>query len=80
MNFHCVEIDSLLNFDIHVSNICKKAAQQINILARLSKFLNGMTRLLIDKSFPQIFTIFPLVLHFCSKPNTENLTNCDIDH
>lgn len=69
-----VEIDSLLNFDLHVSNICKKAAKQINILARLSKFLNQNTRLLIYKSFVRSnFNYCPLVWHFCSKQNTEKL-------
>lgn len=43
--------DFLLNFNSHVSNFCKKAAKQINVLLRLSKYLNTETKLLIDKSF-----------------------------
>ena len=30
-----IEIDSLLNFDKHVSNVCKKAARQVNVFAKL---------------------------------------------
>ena len=39
-----VTIDYLLNFDLHVSNICKKAARRINVLLRLSKFLTIETK------------------------------------
>ena len=46
-----VTIDYLLNFDLHVSNICKKAARQINVLLCLSKFLTIETKILIYKSF-----------------------------
>jgi hypothetical protein len=31
-----VEIDYQLNFDIHISSICRKASQQLNILKRKS--------------------------------------------
>ena len=36
-----VTFDYLLNFNLHVSNICKKGAKQINVLLRLSKYLNA---------------------------------------
>ena len=42
-----VTFDYLLNFNSHVSNICKKAAKQINALLRLSKYLNTEIKLLI---------------------------------
>ena len=69
-----VEIDSLLNFDKHVTDICKKVAKQINVLSRLSKFLNQDTRILIYKCFIKSnFNYCPLVWHFCSKQNTEKM-------
>ena len=34
-----VTFDYVLNFDIHISNICKKAARQINVLLRLRKYV-----------------------------------------
>ena len=46
-----IEIDSKLNFDTHVHEICQKAARQINALKRLSKFLNLDSRMAIFRSF-----------------------------
>ena len=63
-----VTIDFLLNFDLHVSNICKKAARQINVLLRPSKFLTVETKILIYKSFiKSSFNFCPLVWHFSQK-------------
>ena len=33
-----VEIDSQLKFDVHISAMCRKASQQINVLKRIFKF------------------------------------------
>ena len=64
----------MLKFDKQIKNMCMKAARQLNVLQRLSKFLSVETRLLIFKSFIQSnFNYFPLVWHFCSKANTEKL-------
>ena len=46
-----VELDFMLNFDKQIKNMCMKAARQLNVLQRLSKFLSVETRLLIFKSF-----------------------------
>ena len=69
-----VTIDYLLNFDLHVSNICKKAARQINVLLRLSKFLTIETKNLIYKSFIRSsFNFCPFVWHFCSKTSSAKM-------
>ena len=34
-----VQIDDKLNFNLHITNICKSAANQLNALIRLKKFL-----------------------------------------
>ena len=69
-----VEIDYLLNFDAQISKMCQKAAKQLNVLHRLSKFLNVPTRLIIFKSFIRSnFNFCPIVWHFCSKANTNKL-------
>ena len=69
-----VELDFMLNFDKQIKNMCMKAARQLNVLQRLSKFLSVETRLLIFKSFIQSnFNYCPLVWQFCSKANTEKL-------
>jgi hypothetical protein len=33
-----ITVDSHLNFDKHISEICKKASQQLNILKRIGKY------------------------------------------
>ena len=40
-----ITVDSHLNFDKHISEICKKASQQLNILKRIGKYLNRLGRL-----------------------------------
>ena len=64
----------MLNFDLHISKICKKAARQINVLLRLSKFLSTETKVLIYKSFIRSnFNYCPLVWHFCSKTSSKKM-------
>ena len=38
-----VIIDSDLNFDNHISEMCKKASRQLNILKRIGKYMNSLT-------------------------------------
>ena len=69
-----VVIDNKLNFSEHIRVICKKAARQLNALARISKFLDISTRSVIYKSFVScIFHYCPLVWHFCGKVNNSKL-------
>ena len=69
-----VTIDYMLNFDLHISDICKKAARQINVLCRPSRYLSTETKLLIYKSFVRSnFSYCPLVWHFCSKSSTDKM-------
>ena len=46
-----INFDNKLNFNKHVSLISKKAAQQINVLLRLSKYLDFTSKLRIYESF-----------------------------
>ena len=67
-------IVNMLNFELHVSNICKRAAKQINVLCKLSHYLNIETKLLIYKSFIRSnFSYCPLVWHFWSKTSTDKM-------
>jgi hypothetical protein len=73
-----VTIDFLLKFNSHISNICKKASRQLNVLKRLGKYLNKLDKLTIYHSFIlSNFNFCPLSWHFCSeanaKYNNENL-------
>ena len=35
-----LQLDDKLNFNLHISNICKSTANQLNLLIRLKKFVN----------------------------------------
>ena len=45
------DIDFRLRFDEHVANLCRKTAQQVNIMKRLGRHLNKLNRLSIFHSF-----------------------------
>ena len=69
-----VTIDFMLKCETHVSNICRKAARQINVLLRIGKYLSLETKILICKSFIRSnFNYCPLVWHFCSKSSTDKM-------
>ena len=46
-----VTIDYRMNFDKHISNLCKKAARQINVLRRIGKYLPINCRKVIYQAF-----------------------------
>jgi hypothetical protein len=46
-----IEIDYQLNFDIHISSICRKASQLLNILKRLGRYLDRLSKLTIFHTF-----------------------------
>jgi hypothetical protein len=39
-----VTIDYELKFDKHISDICKKASRQLNVLKRIGKYINKLGR------------------------------------
>ena len=46
-----VSIDNRLNFNEHVSNLCKKASTKLHALARISKFISQEKLRLLMKAF-----------------------------
>ena len=69
-----VTLDEKLNFNSHISGLCKKASRQINILKRLSKYLNQESRVSIYKSFiSSNFNYCPVAWIFCGKRNSNKL-------
>ena len=60
-----IQLDDKLNFSLHVSNICKSAANQLSALIRLNNFLcfEGK-RVLINSYFMSNFNYCPLVWMF----------------
>jgi hypothetical protein len=69
-----VTIDFKLNFNEHISNICKKASRQLNVLKRIGKHLTKLGKLTIYYSFIMSnFNYCPLVWYFCGQVNTKKV-------
>lgn len=67
-----ITIDDKLLFKEHASNICQKAARQLNVLKRLHKYLNFESRLAIYRSFIMSnFNYCPLIWHFCGTEHSK---------
>ena len=63
-----ITIDSQLNFNVHVSNMCNKAGRQLNVLQRLKGSLDYSIRLSIYKGvIMSNFDYCPVVWVFTSK-------------
>ena len=69
-----LRLDSKLNFDNHISNICQKAGKQIQVLSRLGNILNESNKMLLYNSFIECyFNYCSIIWHFCSHHNTYKL-------
>ena len=69
-----VHLGNQLNFNSHVSIMCKKAARQLSALRRFSYYLSYNNRLIIYKYFMgSTFDYCPIVWIFCGKTNSNNL-------
>ena len=65
-----VTIDFKLDFNSHITNICKKAARHLNVLKRIGHHLSRLSKLTIYHSFIlSNFSYCPLTWHFCSEIN-----------
>ena len=63
-----ITIDSNLTFENHIRNICKKASQNLNTLARIARYMNIQKRKTIMKSFvTSQFSYCPLIWMFNSR-------------
>ena len=71
-----IEIDDHLNFNLHVSTVCKKTGGQLNALSTLKSFLNQDQKNIIANSFIYSnFNYCPLVSHFCSQRLINKIEN-----
>ena len=62
-----INIDSTLDFDSHIYDLCKKASMQLNALNRLRAFIrNKEMEILINSFIYSNFNYCPLVWHFRS--------------
>ena len=72
LGFH---IDGRLDFDHHVSQICRKASKKLHALSRISKCMDINKRRMLMKALIILqFSYCPLVWMFHSR-NTENRVN-----
>jgi hypothetical protein len=59
---------------MHISSICRKASQQLNILKRLGRYLDRLSKLTIFHTFIlSNFNFCPLAWHFCTDKNSKKL-------
>ena len=73
-----ITIDFKLDFNKHISNICKKKpARQLNVLKRIGSNLSRLAKLTIYHSFIlSNLSYCPLTWHFCTeKKYTKNRKN-----
>ena len=65
MKLLSVTLDYRLDFDPHISNLCKKAATQLNVLKRLKVFIGFKEKQILVQSFVYSnFNYCPLVWYF----------------
>ena len=69
-----VTIDCGLNFNLHISNVCKKASQRIGVIMRLRNLIPTEAKLHLFKAaiLPHL-TYCHLVWHFCRASDTRRL-------
>ena len=69
----CIEIDNQINFDNHVSTLCKKACSQLNAMKiHLFSRKNGFDRSLCIFKFELLSVSLALYLHEIYKQNRVN--------
>jgi hypothetical protein len=60
-------VDVKLNFNFHITEICKRAGRKLNVLAKLSKILNSKSKFMLFNSFIlSQFNFCPIIWHHCS--------------
>ena len=68
-----VKIDVNLNFNEHISDLCKKASRKISALARVAPFMSIEKRkVVMNAFFTSQFSYCPLVLMCHSRTNNSN--------
>ena len=74
LNLLGVTIDSKLNFNHHINNVCKKASQRIGVLMRLKNLIPTEAKLQLYKAaiLPHL-TYCHLTWHFCKASDRRKL-------
>ena len=71
-----VQLDDKLNFNLHISSICKSAANQLNAMIRLKSYLSfDAKKVLINSYFSSNFNYCPLVWMFSTSNSLNKIEN-----
>ena len=71
-----VHLDDKLNFNLHISNLCRSAANQLNALIRLKSYLSfNAKRVLISSYIISNFNYCPLVWIFSTAKSLNKIEN-----
>ena len=74
-----IDIDYQLKFDQHISNLCRKASQQLNVLKRLGSYRTKLNKLTIFHTFILSNLNFsPLAWHFCTEKTPKNFKKIQV--
>ena len=69
-----IQLDYKLNFEQHISELCRKAASQLNVLIRLKQFIGFNERKILVQSFVYSnFNYCPLVWYFSSARSLQKI-------
>ena len=69
-----VTIDTNLNFNMHISILVRRASQQLNSFARVSRYFNPKLKLILYKSFVMChFNYCPVVWSSCNESSINKL-------
>ena len=69
-----IEMDNTLSFDKHISNLCKKASNQLNAIGRIQKYMGFKEKEVLLNSFVlSNFNYCPLVWHFRSSKSLKKI-------
>ena len=68
------EIDNTLSFDKHISDLCKKASNQLNAIGRIQKYMGLKKKEVLLNSFVLCNCNYcPLVWHFYSSKSLKKI-------
>ena len=71
-----VNFDHKLNFDKHLSELCKKASKKINALSRITPYTNVFKkRILMNAFFKSQFSYCPLIWMCHSRTNDNKINS-----
>ena len=69
-----INVDHNLNFDKHLSELCKKASRKINALSRITPYMNvSKKRILMNAFFKSQFSYCPLIWMCHSRANNNKI-------